>query len=54
MTPTHLLLKLSWDRDKPASSNFTLGKRKKSAGAISGTQGRWDIFFLHFATRTPV
>jgi hypothetical protein len=38
MTPYGLVLKLSWGNERPASFNFTLGKRflKKSAKAISG------------------
>jgi hypothetical protein len=32
--PTQLVLKLSWDSKRPASSDFTLGKRKKLAGEI--------------------
>jgi hypothetical protein len=35
MTPTQLVLKLSRDLEKPASSDFILGKRKKFAGVIS-------------------
>jgi hypothetical protein len=34
-TPTQLVLKLSWDSERPASSDFTLGKRKNIAGVIS-------------------
>jgi hypothetical protein len=30
MTLTELMLKLSWDSDRPTSSVFTFGKRKKS------------------------
>jgi hypothetical protein len=32
---TQLVLKLFWDSKWPASSGFTLGKRKKLAGVIS-------------------
>jgi hypothetical protein len=31
ITPYRLILKLSWNKKRPASSDFTLGKRKKSA-----------------------
>jgi hypothetical protein len=34
-TPTQLFLKLSWDSKRPASSYFTLGKRKKFIGVLS-------------------
>jgi hypothetical protein len=34
--PSQLFGKQSWDSKKPASSNFTLGKRKKTAGARYG------------------
>jgi hypothetical protein len=34
-TPTQLVLKLSWDIERPDSSDFTLGKRKKFIGVIS-------------------
>ncbi len=34
-TPTQLVSKLSWDSERPASSDFTLGKRKKFIGVIS-------------------
>jgi hypothetical protein len=35
-TPYWLILKLSWDSERPASSDFTLGKRKKFVRAIFG------------------
>jgi hypothetical protein len=35
MTPTWLVLKLFRDSERQASSNFTLEKKKKSAGVIS-------------------
>jgi hypothetical protein len=35
-TPSHSFLNSSWVIVKPASSFFSLGKRKKSAGARSG------------------
>jgi hypothetical protein len=35
-TPSQLFWKLSWDSERPASSAFTLGKRKKSSGEWSG------------------
>jgi hypothetical protein len=35
MTPTQLVLKLYWDSERPASSDFTLGKRKKFTVKIS-------------------
>jgi hypothetical protein len=38
-TPYRLILKLSWDNEWPANSDFVLRKRKKSAEAISGKQG---------------
>jgi hypothetical protein len=31
-----LILKLSWDSKRPASSDIIFGKRKKSIGTISG------------------
>jgi hypothetical protein len=31
-TPFHLFWKLSWVTERPASLDFTLGKRKKSMG----------------------
>jgi hypothetical protein len=46
MTPFRLILKLSWDNEKPASCDFALGKRKKSAVAISGKKGSLRIVFL--------
>jgi hypothetical protein len=38
-TFTLYTLKLSWDSERPASNDITLGKRKKSAGAILGRWG---------------
>jgi hypothetical protein len=35
MTPSQLVLKLSWDSERPDSSDFTLGERKKFIGVIS-------------------
>jgi hypothetical protein len=35
MTPSLLILKLSWNKERPAS-DFTLPKKKKSNGAILG------------------
>jgi hypothetical protein len=35
-TPDRLILKFSWDNERPDSYNFALGRRKKSTGAISG------------------
>jgi hypothetical protein len=40
MIPAQIVMQLSWDSERPASSDFTLRKRKKSAGLISGKQGR--------------
>jgi hypothetical protein len=37
-TPSQLFFKLSWDNKRPASSDFTLGK-KKSVGAIVDEYG---------------
>jgi hypothetical protein len=36
VAPSHSFLKVSLVRVRPASSLFTFGKRKKSAGARSG------------------
>jgi hypothetical protein len=35
-TASQLVLKLSWDNKRPARANFTLRKRKSSAGVING------------------
>jgi hypothetical protein len=32
MTPSKLISKLSWDIERPASSDFILQKRKQSTG----------------------
>jgi hypothetical protein len=37
-TPYRLILKLSWDNEWPANSDFVLRKRKKSAEAIWQTR----------------
>jgi hypothetical protein len=49
--PSHPVLKLPWDSKKPASSDFTLGKRTKSPGAISGKQGGWWIALKPFTAK---
>jgi hypothetical protein len=51
MTPFQLSWKLSWVIERPASSDYKLGKRKKSMGARSVEQGRWRIVWTSFATR---
>jgi hypothetical protein len=51
MTPTQLIFKMSWDSKRPASSDFTLGKRKKYAGVISSECGGWGIVWASFNTR---
>jgi hypothetical protein len=38
--PTRLILKLSWDNERSASSNFGFAKQKKSTEAKSG---KWQI-----------
>jgi hypothetical protein len=43
MTLSQLVLKLFWDNEKPASSNFIIWKRKQSAEVLSSKQGRWRI-----------
>jgi hypothetical protein len=35
-------LKLFWDRERPASSDFTLGKKKKFAEVISIGRMGWE------------
>jgi hypothetical protein len=35
-TPSQLVLKLFWDRERPASSDFASSGRKKFAETISG------------------
>jgi hypothetical protein len=39
LTPSLLILKLSWDSERQASSNFVLRKRKKPTGETSGKYG---------------
>jgi hypothetical protein len=34
MTPTQLVLKLSWNSERLTTSDFTHGRRKKLAGVI--------------------
>jgi hypothetical protein len=41
-----LVLKLFWDSEKSASSDFTLRKRKKYAVAIFSKQGGWLIVLM--------
>ncbi len=36
VTPSHMLLRLSWVRRRPASYSFTFWNNKKSAGAKLG------------------
>jgi hypothetical protein len=43
MTLYKLILKLSCDTERPASFNFALQKRKKSAVAIFGEKGGFQI-----------
>ena len=35
----------------PRSGNLSFGKRKKSAGAISGEYGSFSMIFVEFLTR---
>jgi hypothetical protein len=46
-TPTLYTLKLSWDSERPASNDITLGKRKKSAVGDIGQVGIVLTAFLH-------
>ena len=40
VTPSQVILKLSWDKEMPDMAEFTTGKRKKPAGACSRKLGR--------------
>jgi hypothetical protein len=40
------VLKLSWDKEKPASFNFTLRKRKKIAWKMTGKLGGLQILLM--------
>ncbi len=46
MALSQLVLKLSWDDKRPASSDFTIGKRKKSAEQFS-----WEVALTLWAAR---
>jgi hypothetical protein len=46
MNPSQLVLKLTWDNEMPASSDFTFLWRKKSDGAICGEPSGWRTVFM--------
>ncbi len=52
-TSSGLVLKLSWDSLRTASSDFTLGKKKKIAVARSIKQGGWGPYPRFSPPGTP-
>jgi hypothetical protein len=50
MTPFQVVLKLSWDNERPTNSDF-FRKEKEVYWAISGEEDGWGTILMPFAAR---